>query len=697
MNLDNLDGEGTKSKSAPKGKMQLLDSFGRNLTKLALLGELDEAVGREKETERLIQVLTRRTKNSPVLIGEAGVGKTAIIETLAIKIANNQASRVLQDKIIYQLDLNSIVAGTKYRGQFEERMKAIVDELEKNQNIIIFIDELHTIVGTGNSSGSLDVSNILKPALSRGKIQCIGATTIDEYKKYIETDNALERRFQKIIVKPTTKEETFEILMRSKYKYEVHHMVDYCNEAVKSCVDLADRYITSRFFPDKAFDVLDEVGAMVHIKNIVVPEYIVEAEKELNEVKNKKKLVVDFQDFEKAALLRDLEKELQDKLDALKIKWKDESVANKVLVKEEDVYETVSKMVQIPITKLTESESERLLKMSDILKEKIIGQDEAVQKLTEAVQRYRAGVSNPSKPLSFLLLGPSGVGKTETAKVLSEYLFGTKDSMFKLDMSEYMEKHSISRIIGAPAGYVGYEEGGMLADMVKNNPYCVVLFDEIEKAHPDVLNVLLQILDEGKMTDGLGREINFKNTIIIMTSNAGTLESNLKGKVGFKDSNQVNVSNNYAEEQIIRNSLTKYFKVEFLNRIDEQIVFRKLTKENVKDIVRIKLEELNKFVEAKKIKLFFDESVINFVSEVSYDEKFGGRPILRSISKEIQTPLAQKVLSKEIVDESKVYIKYNEEVKELVFEIKNDLPENNTENVEEKEVVKKRKTKVNKK
>lgn len=411
MSLDNLDAEGAKSKSTPKGKMQLLDSFGRNLTKLALLGELDEAVGREKETERLIQVLTRRTKNSPVLIGEAGVGKTAIIETLAIKIANNQASRVLQDKIIYQLDLNSIVAGTKYRGQFEERMKAIVDELEKNQNIIIFIDELHTIVGTGNSSGSLDVSNILKPALSRGKIQCIGATTIDEYKKYIETDNALERRFQKIIVKPTTKEETFEILMRSKYKYEVHHMVDYCDEAVKSCVDLADRYITSRFFPDKAFDVLDEVGAMVHIKNIVVPEYIVEAEKELNEVKNKKKLVVDFQDFEKAALLRDLEKELQDKLDALKIKWKEESVANKVLVKEEDVYETVSKMVQIPITKLTESESERLLKMSDILKEKIIGQDEAVQKLTEAVQRYRAGVSNPSKPLSFLLLGPSGVGK----------------------------------------------------------------------------------------------------------------------------------------------------------------------------------------------------------------------------------------------------------------------------------------------
>lgn len=697
MSLDNLDGEGAKSKSTPKGKMQLLDSFGRNLTKLALLGELDEAVGREKETERLIQVLTRRTKNSPVLIGEAGVGKTAIIETLAIKIANNQASRVLQDKIIYQLDLNSIVAGTKYRGQFEERMKAIVDELEKNQNIIIFIDELHTIVGTGNSSGSLDVSNILKPALSRGKIQCIGATTIDEYKKYIETDNALERRFQKIIVKPTTKEETLEILMRSKYKYEIHHMVDYSDEAVKSCVDLADRYITSRFFPDKAFDVLDEVGAMVHIKNIIVPDYIVEAEKELNEVKNKKKLVVDYQDFEKAALLRDLEKELQDKLDTLKRKWKEESVANKILVKEEDVYETVSKMVQIPITKLTESESERLLKMSDILKEKIIGQDEAVQKLTEAVQRYRAGVSNPSKPLSFLLLGPSGVGKTETAKVLSEYLFGTKDSMFKLDMSEYMEKHSISRIIGAPAGYVGYEEGGMLADMVKNNPYCVVLFDEIEKAHPDVLNVLLQILDEGKMTDGLGREINFKNTIIIMTSNAGTLESNLKGKVGFKDSNQVNLSNNYAEEQIIRNSLTKYFKVEFLNRIDEQIVFRKLTKENVKDIVRIKLEELNKFVEAKKIKLFFDESVINFVSEVSYDEKFGGRPILRSISKEIQTPLAQKVLSKEIVDESKVYIKYNEETKELCFEIKNDLPENNTENVEEKEVVKKRKTKVNKK
>jgi ATP-dependent Clp protease ATP-binding subunit ClpC len=691
MNLENLDGESSKNKPNQKSKMQILDSFGRNLTKLALLGELDEAVGREKETERLIQVLTRRTKNSPVLIGEAGVGKTAIIETLAIKIANNQASRVLEDKIIYQLDLNSIVAGTKYRGQFEERMKAIVDELEKNPNIIIFIDELHTIVGTGNSSGSLDVSNILKPALSRGKLQCIGATTIDEYKKYIETDNALERRFQKIIVKPTNKEETLEIIMRSKHKYEVHHMVIYSDESVKACVDLADRYITSRYFPDKAFDVLDEVGSMVHIKNVVTPQYILDIENEIAENKVKKNKVVHEQDYEKAALLRDKEKELQSKLHALKLKWKEDSLNNKVFVNEDDVYETVSKMVQIPISKLSEDESIRLLKMSDTLKEKIIGQNEAVEKISEAVQRYRAGVSNPSKPLSFLLLGTSGVGKTETAKALSEYLFGKKDAMFKLDMSEYMEKHSISRIIGAPAGYVGYEEGGMLADMVKNNPYCVVLFDEIEKAHPDVLNVLLQILDEGKMTDGLGREINFKNTIIIMTSNAGTLESNIKGKVGFKEANY---NNDYAEEQIIRNALSKYFKVEFLNRIDEQIVFKKLTKENVKEIVKIKLNELNSFVENKKIKLYFDETVFDFITDISYDEKFGGRPILRSISKEIQTPLAQKILSKEVIDESKVYVKYDFDLKELNFDVKKTVEEISDKKEEEKEknVTKKRKT-----
>jgi len=689
MNLENLDGENAKNKPNQKSKMQILDSFGRNLTKLALLGELDEAVGREKETDRLIQILTRRTKNSPVLIGEAGVGKTAIIETLAIKIANNKASRVLEDKIIYQIDLNSIVAGTKYRGQFEERMKAIVDELEKNPNIIIFIDELHTIVGTGNSSGSLDVSNILKPALSRGKLQCIGATTIDEYKKYIETDNALERRFQKIIVKPTTKEETLEIVMKSKIKYEVHHMVDYSFEAVKACVDLADRYITSRYFPDKAFDVLDEVGSMVHIKNVNPPQYILDIENDLIENKIKKDKVVFEQDFEKAALLRDKEKELQERLYALKLKWREDSLNNKVIVKEDEVYETVSKMVQIPINKLSEDESGRLLKMSETLKEKIIGQNEAVEKISEAVQRYRAGVSNPSKPLSFLLLGTSGVGKTETAKALSEYLFGKKDAMFKLDMSEYMEKHSISRIIGAPAGYVGYEEGGLLADMVKNNPYCVVLFDEIEKAHPDVLNVLLQILDEGKMTDGLGREINFKNTIIIMTSNAGTLESNIKGKVGFKEANY---NNDYAEEQIIRNALSKYFKVEFLNRIDEQIVFKKLTKENVKEIVKIKLNELNTFVENKKIKLYFDETVFNFIADISYDEKFGGRPILRSISKEIQTPLAQKILSKEIIDDSNVYIKYDFDLKEMNFDVKKIVEELTEKKEEEKNITKKRKT-----
>jgi ATP-dependent Clp protease ATP-binding subunit ClpC len=430
---------------------------------------------------------------------------------------------------------------------------------------------------------------------------------------------------------------------------------------------------------------------MVHIKNVVTPQYILDIENEIAENKVKKNKVVNEQDYEKAALLRDKEKDLQTELQNLKLKWKEDSLNNKVFVTEDDVYETVSKMVQIPISKLSEDESVRLLKMSDTLKEKIIGQNEAVEKISESVQRYRAGVSNPSKPLSFLLLGTSGVGKTETAKALSEYLFGKKDVMFKLDMSEYMEKHSISRIIGAPAGYVGYEEGGMLADMVKNNPYCVVLFDEIEKAHPDVLNVLLQILDEGKMTDGLGREINFKNTIIIMTSNAGTLESSIKGKVGFKEANY---NNDYAEEQIIRNALSKYFKIEFLNRIDEQIVFKKLTKENVKEIVKIKLNELNSFVENKKIKLYFDETVFDFITDISYDEKFGGRPILRSISKEIQTPLAQKILSKEVIDESKVYVKYNFDLKELNFDVKKTVEEISDKKEEEKEknVTKKRKT-----
>jgi ATP-dependent Clp protease ATP-binding subunit ClpC len=412
MNLENLDGESSKNKPNQKSKMQILDSFGRNLTKLALLGELDEAVGREKETERLIQVLTRRTKNSPVLIGEAGVGKTAIIETLAIKIANNQASRVLEDKIIYQLDLNSIVAGTKYRGQFEERMKAIVDELEKNTNIIIFIDELHTIVGTGNSSGALDVSNILKPALSRGKLQCIGATTIDEYKKYIETDHALERRFQKILIKPSTKEQTKEIIMKSKNRYEVHHMVDYTEESINACVELADRYISNRFFPDKALDVLDEVGSRVHIKNIIVPKYILDAEQELVEIKAQKKQAVDGQDFEKAALYRDAEKKVQTKLEELKTQWKQESISNKIKVTEDDVYETVAKMVGIPIAKLSTDESERLIKMPEVLKTKIIGQDDAVEKVCESIQRARAGVDNPNKPIgSFLFLGQTGVGK----------------------------------------------------------------------------------------------------------------------------------------------------------------------------------------------------------------------------------------------------------------------------------------------
>ena len=669
MNQDQEEGAPEPIKSNKKTQsqaMKILDNFGRDLTRLASLGELDEAIGREDEIERLIQVLTRRKKNNPVLVGEPGVGKTALIETLAIKIFNNQVSRILQDKIIYQLDLTSIIAGTKYRGQFEERMKVIIEELEKNQNIILFIDEIHTIVGTGNASGSLDVSNILKPALARGTLQCIGATTVDEYKKHIETDHALERRFQKVMVKPSTKGQTFDILMKAKDKYELHHLVDFSKESIEACVELADRYITSRYFPDKALDVLDEVGSRVHIKNIIVPQYILDVEKELAAMSLEKKTAVAAQDFEKAASLRDNEKRSQENLDKLKKKWKEDSINHRVIVKEEDVYETVAMITNIPLNRLSKDESDRLINMPNEINKKIIGQEEAVYKVSEAIQRARAGVDNPNKPCSFLFLGSTGIGKTELARTLAEYLFGTKDSLIKLDMSEYMEKLSVSRIVGAPPGYVGYEEGGQLADKVKNNPYCVVLFDEIEKAHPDVLNILLQILDDGKLTDGLGREINFKNTIIIMTSNAGTLELNLKGKVGFKDEN---ISTNYNEEQIIKAALSKYFRIEFLNRIDEQIVFKKLNQENIKKIVKLKLETINDILKSKKIVLSFSENIIDFISENSYDEKYGARPIIRAISKEIQTPLSQKVLSKEVVEGMSVEVDYDKTNKKVIFNV----------------------------
>ena len=575
-------------------------------------------------------------------------------------------SRILQDKIIYQLDLTSIIAGTKYRGQFEERMKAIIDELEKNPNIILFIDEIHTIVGSGNASGSLDVSNILKPALARGTLQCIGATTIDEYKKYIETDKALERRFQKVTIKPSTKEQTKTILFRAKDKYESHHLVDFSYESIEACVELADRYITSRYFPDKALDVLDEVGARVHIKNIIVPQYILDVEKELLVINQNKKQAVTAQDYEKAAFFRDNEKKNQDILDKLKKKWKEEAVV-KIIVKEEDVYETVARMTGIPIENISKDEGVRLIQMPTEIKKRIIGQDEAVEKVCEAVQRAKSGVVNPLKPLaSFLFLGSTGIGKTELAKTLAEYVFGTKDSLIKLDMSEYSEKHSVSRIIGSPPGYVGYEEGGQLADKVKNNPYCIVLLDEIEKAHPEILNIFLQILDDGKLTDGLGREINFKNTIIIMTSNAGTAELSLKGKVGFKD--EAKQTSDYNDEQIIKNALVKYFKIEFLNRIDEQIIFKKLSKENIKEIVRIKLNGINDVLKSKKITLTFTDDIVEFIAENSYDEKYGARPILRAISKEIQTPLSQKVLSKEIVDGMEIQVGYDKKEKKVTFD-----------------------------
>ena len=628
-------------------KTPVLDNFGRDLTKLANDDKLDPVIGREKEIERVAQILSRRKKNNPVLIGEPGVGKTAIAEGLALRIVQKKVSRVLHDKRIVTLDLAALVAGTKYRGQFEERMKAVMTELEKAKDVILFIDELHTIVGAGGASGSLDASNMFKPALSRGDIQCIGATTLDEYRQFIEKDGALDRRFQKVMVEPPSIEETLQILMNVKNKYEEHHNVRYTEEAVKACVFLSDRYITDRFLPDKALDVLDEVGSRVRLSSIVVPQNIMDLEKRIDEVKLEKNQVVRSQNFEEAARLRDMEKRLQNELEFAKEEWENSSEQNIVDVVEDNVAEVVGMMTGIPVKKIAEEESLKLMKMADKLKEEVIGQEEAILHLTKAIRRSRAGLKDPNRPIgSFVFLGPTGVGKTELVKSLARYLFSSEDSLIRIDMSEYMEKFSVSRLVGAPPGYVGYEEGGQLTEKVRRKPYSVILLDEIEKAHPDVFNILLQVLDDGVLTDSLGRKVDFKNTIIIMTSNLGVRDIKAGGIMGFTDSKE---ADKYDEmKATLETAMKRVFNPEFLNRLDDTIVFRQLTRDDIFRIIDIQLNKLFKRIISMNITINVTEDAKHYLAEKGYDDKFGARPLRRAIQKYIEDEVSELILLGEL-------------------------------------------------
>jgi len=631
----------------------VLDNFSRDLIKLAEQGKLDPVVGREREITRIAQILSRRKKNNPIIIGEPGCGKTAIVEGLAIKIFNGECPRNLMDKRIVSLDMTSIVAGTKYRGQFEERMKVIIEELQNAPNIIVFIDEIHTIVGAGNSSGSLDASNIFKPALARGEIQCVGATTLDEYRKNFEKDGALERRFQKVIVDASTKEETLEILKNVKDKYETFHKVSYTDEVLSVCVDLAARYITDREFPDKAFDIIDEVGARCQVE-IKMPEIIEKLKQAATDVKIEKLDVVKKQNYEEAANLRDKEKRILNKLDVEKKKFEDELLVKKKEVSIELVYEVVSNMTKIPISKLNADETKLLSEMEANLSDKVIGQSEAVMKIAKSIRRNRLGIKDPNKPIgSFIFLGSTGVGKTYLAKQLAKQMFGSQENMIRVDMSEYQEKHSISRLIGAPPGYVGYDEGGQLTEQVKNKPYSVILFDEIEKANKDIFSTLLQVLDDGHLTDGMGRKINFKNCIIIMTSNVGVKKlQDFGAGVGFKTS-----SSSYVEEEqkreVLKKELKKFFAPEFLNRIDEVIIFNSLVKEDVKKIVKLELSVLSERLTGLKYNIIFDDSLVDMISEVGFDDMYGARPLKRAIQDKIEDFISEEVLKSNIQENTK--------------------------------------------
>ncbi|MGO1751147.1 MAG: ATP-dependent Clp protease ATP-binding subunit [Psychroflexus sp.] len=659
-----------KTKTAKKSKTPVLDNFGRDLTEMANEGKLDPVVGREKEIERVSQILSRRKKNNPLLIGEPGVGKSAIAEGLALRIISRKVSRILYDKRVVTLDLASLVAGTKYRGQFEERMKAVMNELEKNEDIILFIDEIHTIVGAGGATGSLDASNMFKPALARGEIQCIGATTLDEYRQHIEKDGALERRFQKIIVEPTTIEETVEILHNIKEKYEDHHNVLYSDEAIEACVKLTNRYMSDRFLPDKAIDALDEAGSRVHITNMNVPERLIKIEKELEEIRKEKNSVVKKQKYEEAARLRDNEKTLEQNLKEAQEEWERESKENKISVNDENIADVVSMMTGIPVNRIAKTESNKLAELPNTIKGKVIGQEEAVNKVVRAIQRNRAGLKNPNRPIgSFFFLGQTGVGKTQLAKVLARELFDNEDSLIRLDMSEYMEKFATSRLIGAPPGYIGYEEGGQLTEKIRRKPYAVVLLDEIEKAHPDVFNMLLQVLDDGYLTDSLGRKVDFRNTIIIMTSNVGARKLKDFGTgVGFGTKAQQSQKDEN-NRKVIEGALKKAFSPEFLNRVDDVIIFNALEKEDIEKIILIELEQLFKRIASIGYNLKLTDAAITFIADKGYDRQYGARPLNRAIQKYIEDALAEKIVNSDIDEGDSILMDLNKDDEKLSIEI----------------------------
>jgi len=668
---ENLFSGSSTTKGSKKSKTPVLDNFGRDLTVMAVDGKLDPVIGREKEIQRVSQILSRRKKNNPLLIGEPGVGKSAIAEGLALRIVERKVSRILYDKRVVTLDLASLVAGTKYRGQFEERMKAVMNELEKNENIILFIDEIHTIVGAGGATGSLDASNMFKPALARGEIQCIGATTLDEYRQYIEKDGALERRFQKVLVEPTTVEETLEILRNIKDKYEAHHNVNYTDKALEACVKLTNRYMTERFLPDKAIDALDEAGSRVHITNINVPEKILTLEEKLEEVRALKNSVVKKQKYEEAAKLRDDEKNLEKELLTEQEAWQKESKLHKEIVDEENVAEVVSMMTGIPVNRIAQTESNKLMALPDRIKGKVIGQDEAVAKVVKAIQRNRAGLKDPNKPIgSFIFLGQTGVGKTQLAKVLARELFDSDNALVRIDMSEYMEKFAVSRLIGAPPGYVGYEEGGQLTEKIRRKPYAVILLDEIEKAHPDVFNMLLQVLDDGYLTDSMGRKIDFRNTIIIMTSNIGARKLRDFGQgVGFGTSAKENQIDSNTRS-IIENALKKSFAPEFLNRVDDVMIFNTLEKEHIHKIIDIELDQLFERISDLGYTLNLTDKAKDYIAEKGFDKAYGARPLKRAIQKYIEDPLAEEIINSKLKDGDTIIMDLDKKKDELTIKVR---------------------------
>ncbi|MDF4222529.1 MULTISPECIES: ATP-dependent Clp protease ATP-binding subunit [Maribacter] len=663
-------GASSSQKGTKKSKTPVLDNFGRDLTQMAEENKLDPVVGREKEIERVSQILSRRKKNNPLLIGEPGVGKSAIAEGLALRIINKKVSRILYNKRVVTLDLASLVAGTKYRGQFEERMKAVMNELEKNDDVILFIDEIHTIVGAGGATGSLDASNMFKPALARGEIQCIGATTLDEYRQYIEKDGALERRFQKVIVEPTSVDETIEILHNIKGKYEDHHNVTYTDEAIEACVKLTNRYMTDRFLPDKAIDALDEAGSRVHIVNMDVPKQILELEKKLEDVRELKNSVVKKQKYEEAAKLRDDEKSLEKELAIAQERWEDDSKLNKETVSEDNVADVVSMMSGIPVNRIAQTESNKLAGLPELIKSNVIGQDDAVAKVSKAIQRNRAGLKDPNKPIgSFIFLGQTGVGKTQLAKVLAKELFDSEDALIRIDMSEYMEKFAISRLVGAPPGYVGYEEGGQLTEKVRRKPYSVILLDEVEKAHPDVFNMLLQVLDDGFLTDSLGRKIDFRNTIIIMTSNIGARQLKDFGQgVGFGTSAKKSQEDAH-QKSVIENALKKAFAPEFLNRIDDVIVFNALERKDIHKIIDIELAKLFKRIKDIGYHLNLTDEAKDYIAEKGFDKQYGARPLKRAIQKYIEDALAEEIVNSKLKEGDSIYIDLDKKSEELTIKI----------------------------